>query len=151
MKIKVKKLTHNAYLPYKATKGSLGFDIYTLNNVELEPFKPVAISTGIAIELPEGFGIEIRDRSSLGLKGIKYLGGEIDNDYRGEVKVVLINLTKEKIILNEGERVAQMIPRKIYEIEIEEANCLTATARGSGGFGSTNNVPKILKNRKYKK
>jgi len=139
MELKVKKLDQNAYLPYKATSGSLGFDLYTINDIVLEPFVPAVIHTGIAIEPPEGFGVEIRDRSSLGIKGIKYLGGEVDNDYRGEIKVILINLTKSVQYLKKGDRVAQLIPRKIYDFNIAEVGELTSTLRGSGGFGSTNN------------
>jgi dUTP pyrophosphatase len=136
--LKVKKLIPEAYLPYKATPGSIGMDLYSVKDIILEPFQPVAIETGIAVELPEGFGIEIRDRSSMGIKGIKYLGGEVDNDYRGEIKVILINLTKNQQSVKKGDRIAQFIPRKIYNFEVEETEDLSATIRGKGGFGSTN-------------
>jgi dUTP pyrophosphatase len=139
MELKVKKLHKDAILPYKATKGSLGLDIYSIKDAVLKPFVPTLIDTGIAVELPEGFGLEIRDRSSLGLKGIKYLGGEIDNDYRGEIKVILINLTKTPHKINKGDRVAQFIPKKIHDFEVVEVNDLSITSRGAGGFGSTNN------------
>ncbi len=138
MELKVKRLHPDAILPFRATKGSLGLDIHTIRDVVLEPFVPSLIETGIAVELPDGFGLEIRDRSSLGLKGIKYLGGEIDNDYRGEIKVILINLTKSSCKLAKGDRIAQFIPKKIHDLEVIEVSDLSITFRGEGGFGSTN-------------
>jgi dUTP pyrophosphatase len=143
MILKVKKLNSEAHLPYKATEGAMGLDIYSIKEHCLEPFVPTVVETGIAIELPTGFGIEIRDRSSLGMKGIKYLGGEVDNDYRGEIKVILINLTKIPFIINKGDRVAQFIPRKIYDFEVDEVDDLSVTFRGKGGFGSTNGTINI--------
>ena len=140
MNLKVNKLNPEAKLPIKGSEGALGLDIYTYKDITLEPFIPIAIETGIAVELPEGFGIEIRDRSSLGLRRIKYLGGIIDNDYRGEIKVILINLTKNPQNLFKGDRIAQFIPRRIYNFNIEEVEDLSITFRGEGGFGSTNNV-----------
>ncbi len=142
MILKVKKLNNEAFLPFKATKGSLGYDLYTYKDTQLEPYIPALIETGIALEIPKGFGVEIRDRSSMGLKGVKYLGGEVDNDYRGEIKVILINLTKTLITLKKGDRIAQFIPKRIHEFIIKEVTELSKTKRGSGGFGSTNNLNK---------
>lgn len=138
MILKIKKLNEEAKIPFKATDGALGMDLYCINDIELYPFTPTIINTGIAIEPPEGFGLEIRDRSSLGAKGIKYLGGEIDYDYRGEIKVVLINLTQDVLFLKKHDRIAQMIPKKIHNMNIELVTELNNTVRGSGGFGSTN-------------
>ena len=149
MKILVQKLQPNAITPNKAHDTDSGFDLYSVSNYSLEPGDIKLISTGIAIELkfdnnsqylPD---IQIRSRSGLAIKnGIFVLNspGTIDLDYRGEIKVILANLGKETFIVNEGDRIAQLIVGMQYRVsntDMIECSELTTTVRGEGGFGST--------------
>ena len=104
------------------------------------PGEKVIIPTGFSLSIPKGFEVQIRPRSGLAAnKGITVLNtpGTIDADYRGEIKVILINLSKEKFVVENGSRVAQMIVSPVIQSEIEEVQELSETQRGSGGFGST--------------
>ena len=129
-------------LPQYSTRSSAGLDLRA--NVEepvlLRPFQRALIPTGLYISLPEGYEAQVRPRSGLALKyGITVLNtpGTIDADYRGEIKVILVNLSKEKFVINPGERIAQMVIAKYEKIEWEEVEQLGETERGAGGFGST--------------
>ncbi|HNW97580.1 MAG TPA: dUTP diphosphatase [Bacteroidales bacterium] len=129
-------------LPAYETEHSAGMDIRANldNPVILMPMERSLISTGLFIELPAGFEAQIRPRSGLAIKkGITVLNtpGTIDADYRGEVKVILVNLSAEKYIVEDGERIAQMIISRHEKAEIIEAEILQETARGAGGFGHT--------------
>jgi dUTP pyrophosphatase len=129
-------------LPSYQTEASAGMDLRAnLNDPQiLKPFARALISTGLYIELPPGYEAQIRPRSGLAFKfGITVLNspGTIDADYRGEVKVLLINLSAEEFIINDGERIAQMVISKHEQITWAEATALNETTRGSGGYGST--------------
>ena len=129
-------------LPAYETEHSAGMDIRANldNPVILMPMERSLISTGLFIELPTGFEAQIRPRSGLAIKkGITVLNtpGTIDADYRGEVKVILVNLSAEKFIVEDGERIAQMIISRHEKAEIIEAEVLQETTRGAGGFGHT--------------
>ena len=129
-------------LPAYETEHSAGMDIRANldNPVILMPMERSLISTGLFIELPAGFEAQIRPRSGLAIKkGITVLNtpGTIDADYRGEVKVILVNLSAEKYIVEDGERIAQMIISRHEKAEIIEAEVLQETTRGAGGFGHT--------------
>lgn len=129
-------------LPAYETEHSAGMDIRANldNPVILMPMERSLISTGLFIELPTGFEAQIRPRSGLAIKkGITVLNtpGTIDADYRGEVKVILVNLSAEKYIVEDGERIAQMIISRHEKAEIIEAEVLQETTRGAGGFGHT--------------
>src|SRR5690554_2328078 len=130
-------------LPNYQTEASAGMDLranLSEGNIVLKPLQRVLIPTGLYIELPMGFEAQIRPRSGLAYKhGITVLNspGTIDADYRGEIKVLLINLSKETFTINDGERVAQMVIAKHEQIQWEEALDLSQTDRGAGGYGST--------------
>jgi dUTP pyrophosphatase len=132
----------NNELPAYATTGAAGMDIRA--NLEqpvlLQPLERKLISTGLFIELPIGFEAQIRPRSGLAIKqGITCLNspGTIDSDYRGEVKVILINLSNEPQLLQHGDRIAQMIISSVVTADLQLVEILNDTARGEGGFGHT--------------
>ncbi|MEY3738539.1 MAG: hypothetical protein RL034_353 [Bacteroidota bacterium] len=129
-------------LPAYATAGSAGMDLYAHlhSSVVLAPLERKLIPTGLFIELPTGYEAQIRPRSGLALKqGITCLNspGTIDADYRGEIGVILINLSNEIQVLSPGDRIAQMVIAPVMQISWEPVVELTATSRGTGGFGST--------------
>ena len=132
----------NHQLPSYATASSAGMDLKanTLEPIVLKPMERYLFPTGIYIQLPEGYEAQIRPRSGLAAKyGITVANapGTIDADYIGEIKVILINLSKEKFVINPGERIAQMVISKYEKIEWNEVSELEKTDRGEGGFGST--------------
>jgi dUTP pyrophosphatase len=129
-------------LPEYATAGSSGMDIRA--NLEipqtLQPLERVLIPTGLFIELPAGYEAQIRPRSGLAIKhGITCLNtpGTIDSDYRGEIKIILINLSREEQVIHHGDRIAQMIIQKVERIGWQETDELEVTTRNAGGFGHT--------------
>ena len=129
-------------LPAYATRGSSGMDVRAnlSETIVLKPLQRVAVPTGMFIELPEGYEAQIRPRSGLALKqGITCLNtpGTIDADYRGEIKVILINLSGEDQPINHGDRIAQMIIQRVVSAEWEPAIEINETVRGAGGFGHT--------------
>ena len=129
-------------LPAYETIHSAGMDLRANldNPVKLKPLERALVSTGLFIELPEGYEAQIRPRSGLAFKkGITVLNtpGTIDADYRGEVKVILINLSGDEFVVEDGERIAQMIIAKHERAEFFEVKELTETSRGAGGFGHT--------------
>lgn len=129
-------------LPAYATEGSAGMDLcaHIHESVLLEPLERRLIPTGLFIELPTGYEAQIRPRSGLALKqGITCLNspGTIDADYRGEIGVILINLSNEMQVIKTGDRIAQMVIAPVTQISWEPATALTPTSRGTGGFGST--------------
>ena len=128
--------------PSYATTGSSGMDIRAFVNeaLVLEPMQRFAVPTGLYVEIPNGFEIQIRSRSGLAIKnGISCLNapGTIDSDYRGEIKVILINLSKESFTINSGDRIAQMVLAATEKIEWNLVETIDATERGEGGFGHT--------------
>jgi len=138
MQLKIKKITEDAIIPKYATKDDAGMDLFAVENVELEPMQRAQIGTGIAMEIPEGHVGLIWDKSGLSHKfGIKTLGGVVDSGYRGEIKIGVINLGKEKYVFEKGHKVAQMIIQKKETPEIVESVGLNNSERGEGGFGST--------------
>ncbi|MBS1627761.1 MAG: dUTP diphosphatase [Bacteroidetes bacterium] len=129
-------------LPTYATNASSGLDIraFVENAVILQPFERALIPTGLFIELPIGYEAQIRPRSGLAMKyGITCLNspGTIDADYRGEIKVILINLGNQPVTINNGDRIAQMVIQKVEMVELIEVQALNITERGAGGFGHT--------------
>jgi len=140
MKIKVKSLSGN--LPSYETEGSAGMDIraYIEEPVTLEPGKRALIPTGLFMEIPAGFEVQIRARSGLAVKygiGLTNGIGTIDSDYRGEIKVSLINWGEDDFVINDGDRIAQMVVCRYEKADLELADELSDTARGAGGFGHT--------------
>ena len=143
VKLLIKKLHKNIILPEYKTDGSSGMDLMANveQTVKILPGEKKIISTGIMVAIPEQYEIQIRPRSGLAAKnGISVLNtpGTIDSDYRGEIKVILINLGKDIFQINKNDRSAQMIVCPIIKVELKEVESLPETARGEGGFGSTN-------------
>ncbi|MEE0772395.1 MAG: dUTP diphosphatase [Anaerovoracaceae bacterium] len=140
MKIKVK--TMSGVLPVYETEGAAGMDIraYLDEPVDIMPGKRALVPTGLFLEIPTGYEVQIRARSGLAVKygiGLTNGIGTIDSDYRGEIKVSLINWGEEKFTVNNGDRIAQMVVCRYEKAELQEATQLSQTERGAGGFGHT--------------
>ena len=140
--ILIKKLSREVPLPKYETDGSSGLDLaaYIDENIEIKPGKSALIPTGFAIAIPKNFEIQIRPRSGLAAKkNISVLNtpGTIDSDYRGEIKVILFNHGKNDFLINNKDRIAQMILTPVIKMDLEETDDLPETIRGEGGFGST--------------
>jgi dUTP pyrophosphatase len=141
--MKVRIVNHSPFpTPAYATEQSAGVDLKAniAEPIELGSLERKLIPTGLYIALPKGYEAQVRPRSGLALKyGISVLNtpGTIDADYRGEIGVILVNLSKEPFVINPGERIAQMVIAKHETVEWEEVESLDVTARGAGGFGST--------------
>ncbi|MDC0627969.1 dUTP diphosphatase [Pelagibacteraceae bacterium] len=141
-KILIKRLSKEVSLPKYQTNGSSGMDLaaYIDNNMKLEPGRSIIVPTGLSVSIPKGFEIQIRPRSGLAAKkNISVLNtpGTIDADYRGEIKVILINLGDQVFVVENGSRIAQMVVCPIIQARLEEVDELNDTIRGSDGFGST--------------
>jgi dUTP pyrophosphatase len=138
--VKVAKLHPAAIMPnyaHRGPYGDLAADVTALEAEELAPGEIKAVRTGLAFEFPPNFGALVEDRSGLALRGICTLAGVIDPGYRGELKVVLINLGKSSFRINAGDRIAQVRIVKRVEAEFTEADSVSSTERDAGGFGST--------------
>ncbi len=144
VRVDVVRLEHgrDLSLPAYATADSAGMDLLSAEaeDVTIDPGKRAMLATGIAIQLPGGFEAQVRPRSGLAAKhGITVLNspGTIDADYRGEIKVILVNLGDQPVTLARGERIAQMVVAPVTRISLNEVKTLNNSARGTGGFGST--------------
>ena len=132
-------------LPHYATDGSAGMDVraFLEEPVELQPLQRALVPTGLFVEIPVGYEIQVRPRSGLAInQGITCLNtpGTIDSDYRGEIKIILINLSAEKAVIHNGDRVAQMVVQKVEKVVWTTAEELSQTSRSEGGFGSTGKI-----------
>ena len=142
VKVLIKKLNPKVVLPSYKTKGASGMDLMACleKYINLEPGKSCLVPTGLSVAFPKQYEIQIRPRSGLAAKNnISVLNtpGTIDSDYRGELKIILFNHGNENFIINNNDRIAQMVLTPIIKMELEEVNDLPRTLRGSGGFGST--------------
>ena len=142
VKILVQKFDKNIKLPAYKTSGSSGMDLtaHIKKKITINPGKIAMVSTGIAVAIPKNYEIQIRPRSGLAAKkGISVLNtpGTVDSDYRGEIKIILINLSKKKFVVKSGDRIAQMVLCPVVKGKLKEAKFLPRTVRGKGGFGST--------------
>ena len=137
MKLKVRRIRESAKLPRYSHRGDAGLDLYSSIDCVLEGRAVKPIPTGIQIAIPEGYVGLIWDKSGLSLKGVHRLAGVIDSGYRGEVRVVMANLTPEPFQIKEGMKIAQMLIQPVSEVEVQEVEKLEDTDRGEGGFGST--------------
>ena len=140
--ILIKRLSDKVLLPKYETEGSSGLDLaaHINESVEIKPGSTAIIPTGLAVSIPKNFEIQIRPRSGLAAKSqISVLNtpGTIDADYRGELKVILINLSAKSFLVENGARIAQMVLCPIVKANLKEVKTLEDTKRGSGGFGST--------------
>jgi dUTP pyrophosphatase len=142
IKVEVKRLPHGAGLPLPAyaTTGAAGMDVVSAEDVTIAPRARHAVATGLALAIPEGYEIQVRPRSGLALKHgitVPNTPGTIDSDYRGELKVILINLGPEPFAIARGDRVAQLVLAPVVQAAWDEVAELDATERGEDGFGST--------------
>lgn len=140
MKLKIQKLTHAAMLPYYEHHNDSGLDLVSIENIEIQSGESKLVKTGISIELPPNTEAQIRPRSGLALKHqitVLNTPGTIDEGYRGEIGVILINHGSTTFQVTQGMRIAQMIIAPVIRVEIEEVGSLSDTIRGKDGFGST--------------
>jgi dUTP pyrophosphatase len=143
--VRVKRLPHGEglALPAYATDGAAGMDVVSAEDVNLAPAGRHAVATGLALAIPEGFEIQVRPRSGLALKhgiSVPNTPGTIDSDYRGELKVILINHGTEAFEVRRGDRIAQLVLAPVTRASWLAVDELDETARGEGGFGSTGGV-----------
>lgn len=148
IKVEVKRLPHSAGLPLPAyaTEGAAGMDVVSAESVTLAPGARHAVATGLALAIPAGYEVQVRPRSGLALKHgitVPNTPGTIDSDYRGELKVILINLGSEPFVIQRGDRVAQLVLAPVVQAAWDEVGELDATERGEGGFGSTGGHAKL--------
>lgn len=141
IQVKIKRLDPELPLPRYANPGDAGLDLYSAQDVTIEPGRRVMISTGVAIALPQGYAGFVQPRSGLAAKkGLSIVNtpGLVDSGYRGELKVIAINTdADEPIVISRGERVAQLVVQRVPSVELVEVDELDKTERGEGGFGST--------------
>ena len=142
VKVLIKKLNPSVELPSYKTNGASGMDLMAFleKPINLEPGKSCLVSTGLTVAFPKEFEIQIRPRSGLAAKdNISVLNtpGTIDSDYRGELKIILFNHGNKNFIINNNDRIAQMILTPVVKMKLEETNELPESVRGEGGFGST--------------
>ena len=142
VKVLIQKLNPSVKLPSYKTNGASGMDLmaYVKEPINLKPGKSCLIPTGLSVAFPEEYEIQIRPRSGLAAKSnvsVLNTPGTIDSDYRGELKIILFNHSSENFIINNSDRVAQIVLTPIIKMELEETNKLPVSIRGKGGFGST--------------
>lgn len=137
MVVKIKKLQDDVKLPEYAHPGDAGLDLYARETRTLEQGEPHLFKLGFSTEIPEGYVAMLCDRSSMGKKGVRVLGGIIDCHYRGEWGVILVNLTNNEVKVAPGDKIAQALILPVAGAMVEEVAELSETRRGEGGFGST--------------
>jgi dUTP pyrophosphatase len=148
IQVQLKRLPHGEGLPLPAyaTSGAAGMDVVSAEDVTLAPAARHAVATGLSMAIPAGYEIQVRPRSGLALKHgitVPNTPGTIDSDYRGELKVILINLGSEPFAIQRGDRVAQLVLAPVVQAAWDEVDELDATERGEGGFGSTGGHAKL--------
>jgi dUTP pyrophosphatase len=134
------QLEEGATLPQYQTAGAAGMDVTCTHDVTLQPGDRTSVGTGLRVMIPEGFEMQVRPRSGLAIRhGITMVNspGTIDSDFRGEIKILMINLGSDVVTLSKGERIAQLVLAPVVRAELVIADALDETERGSGGFGST--------------
>ena len=142
VRIQISRLPHGEGLPLPsyATPGAAGMDVVAAEDVDLGPGKRHAVATGFRVAIPEGYEIQVRPRSGLAFKhgiSVPNTPGTVDSDYRGELKILLINHGSEPFAIRRGERIAQLVPAVVTTAAFDEVDELCETDRGHGGFGST--------------
>jgi len=137
MELKIKRIHKDAKLPHYGHKGDAGLDIFSTIDCVLQKREVKAIPTGIKVAIPEGYVGLIWDKSGVSLEGVHRLAGVVDSGYRGEVKIVMANLSDEPFSIEKGMKIAQLLIQPVIEVEVIEVEDLEATPRGENGFGST--------------
>lgn len=148
VRVKLRRLPHGEglALPAYATDGAAGMDVLSAEDVELAPGARAAVATGLALAIPSGYEIQVRPRSGLALKHaitVPNTPGTIDSDYRGELKIILINHGQESFAIARGDRIAQLVLAPVVQAAWDEVEELDETVRGAGGFGSTGGHAKL--------
>jgi len=147
--VRIQRLPHGHGLPLPAyaTSGAAGMDVVSAEALILRPGSRLAVATGFAMAIPTGFEIQVRPRSGLALKhgiGVANTPGTIDSDYRGEVKVILVNQSDDNFPIARGDRIAQLVLAPVTLATWDEVDTLDETVRGAGGFGSTGGYAKLV-------
>ena len=142
IRIQIARLPHGEGLPLPdySTPGSAGMDVVAAEDLDLAPGERRAVATGFKVAIPDGYEIQVRPRSGLALKhgiSVPNTPGTVDSDYRGELKVIVINHGTEPFPIRRGERIAQLVPAAVTQARFDEVEELNDTHRGAGGFGST--------------
>ena len=140
MKLLIKKINPEARIPFYAHSGDAGLDLFSVEEVLIKPMERKLVHTGIGIQLPSNTEAQVRPRSGLALKyGITLLNspGTVDEGYRGEIKELMINLSRESFLVERGMKIAQMVVKPVKQVSVEEVDELSSTDRGQKGFGST--------------
>ena len=137
MELKVKRIQKDVKLPRYGHAGDAGLDLFSSVDFVLAAGQVEAVPTGIKVAVPEGYAGLIWDKSGVSLRGVHRLAGVIDSGYRGEVKVVMVNLGGEPFIIEKGMKIAQMLVQPVENVDVIEVEDLEETSRGEGGFGST--------------
>jgi dUTP pyrophosphatase len=134
----VKRLSDSAIIPCRGDSCAAGYDLFASSNCSIQPWTRELVKTDICLEIPGGLYGRIASRSSMALKNIDIGAGVIDSNYRGEIKVVLINNSGTSFNVNSGDKIAQIIFEQYFKFEMKETDILSQTSRGDKGFGSTN-------------
>jgi len=147
--VKLKRLPHGQglELPRYATDGAAGMDVVSAETVTIAPGARHAVATGLSVAIPDGYEIQVRPRSGLALKhgvSVPNTPGTIDSDYRGELKVIMINHGAEAFVIQRGDRIAQLVLAPVTRAQWNEVDELDDTMRGEGGFGSTGGHAKLM-------
>jgi len=137
VELKVQRIHEDAKLPLYHHKGDAGLDIFSSADCVLQAGEVKPVPTGIRVAVPEGYVGLVWDKSGISLRGVHRLAGVIDSGYRGEVRVVMVNLGKEPFVIEKGMKIAQLLVQPITEVKVIEAEELESTSRGEEGFGST--------------
>ena len=149
MEILIKKNNEEATIPTQATEGDAGYDLYSLEDITLAPMARVVAKTGISIAIPMGFYGRVAPRSGLAVKkGLDVLAGVVDAGYRGDIGVVLINLSTEDIKLEKQSKIAQLIIEKCHDVDWAEVGDLDESERGEDGYGSSDEIESLNEKRK---
>jgi dUTP pyrophosphatase len=144
--LRFKKLHEDAVIPEYKTSGAAGMDLHAIRDFNLMPGEIAVLETGLSVEVPEGYELQVRPRSGFATRGLTIVNspGTIDSDYRGEVKVIATNVHPKNhnflslsVKIKKGDRIAQLVLARVHKLPIEEVDELSDTERGSGGFGST--------------
>jgi len=137
MEIRVKRIHPEARLPVYGHPGDAGMDLFSVVDQDIAPGTALAVPTGLQVAIPAGHVGLIWDKSGISLKAVHRLAGVVDAGYRGEVRVVMINLGRESFPVRKGMKIAQMLVQPVVAVEVVESETLDGTSRGEGGFGST--------------
>jgi dUTP pyrophosphatase len=137
MELKVQRIHKDAKLPLYQHKGDAGLDIFSSVDCVLEAGEVKPVPTGIRVAVPDGYAGLVWDKSGISLKGVHRLAGVIDSGYRGEVRVVMVNLGSEPFVIEKGMKIAQLLVQPVTEVKVVETEELERTSRGEEGFGST--------------